>query len=87
MPATNDILIFGQQADGTPTRVALELATGAATLAGELGGHAIGVTLGRGAREAAQEFGAYGLATVYYSADDALSDYGVHAQAHALAQV
>jgi len=87
MPTTNDILVFGQQDDGTPTRVALELATGAATLASELGGHAIGVTLGRGAREAAQELGAYGLATVYYSAGDALSDYGVHAQAHALAQV
>ncbi len=87
MPATTDILVFGQQDDGTPARVALELASGATTLAGELGGRAIGVTLGRGAREAAQELGAYGLSAVYYNANDTLSDYGVHAQAHALAQV
>ncbi len=86
MATTNDILVFGQQDDGAPSRVALELATGAAGLAKELGGRAIGLTLGRGARQAAEELGAYGLGTVYYIPDPSLSDYGVHAQAHALAQ-
>jgi len=87
MPATNNILVFGQQDDGTPSRVALELASGAAGLARELGGRATGVTLGRGAQQAAQELGAYGLDTVYYIPAGELSDYGVHVQAHALAGV
>ncbi len=87
MATTNDILVFGQQDDGAPGRVALELATGATGLAKELGGRAIGVTLGRGARAAAEELGVYGLDTVYYIPDEGLSDYGAHAQAHALAEV
>src|SRR5690348_13538323 len=83
--ATKDILVFGQQDAGTPNRVAAELASGTPGLAHELGGRAIGVTMGRGAQEAAGSLGAYGLAQVYYAPDEALSDYGVHEQAHALA--
>lgn len=84
--ATKDILVFGQQDNGVPNRVAAELASGAPGLARELGGRAIGMTMGRGAREAAEALGPYGLAQVYYAPDEALSDYGVHAQAHALTE-
>ncbi len=87
MSTTKDILIFGEQFEGKPHRVATELATGAASLAGATGGAALGVTLGRGARAAARELGAYGLGHVSYIPSDDLSDYGVHAQAHALADI
>ena len=87
MATSKDILVYGEQTDGTASRAACELATGAAGLAVQLGGKAVGATLGRGAREAAQELGAYGLQHVSYIAADDLSDYGVHAQAHALAGI
>ncbi len=87
MASSNDILVFGEQYGGTPHRVATELASGAAGLAAQLGGRATGVTMGRGARDAGAELGRYGLAHIYCAADEALSDFGVHAQAHALAQL
>ncbi len=82
---SSDILVFGEQENGTPHRVATELATGAAALAGELGGRATGITMGRGARDAAAELGHYGLTHVYSADDPALSEFGIHAQAHVLA--
>ena len=87
MAATNDVLVFGEQEGGAPHRVAAELASGAAGLAAELHGRAVGVTVGRGAAEAARELGRFGLAHLYYAPDERLSDYGVHAQAHVLADV
>ena len=38
-------------------------------------------------REAAQALGQFGLAHVYCAPGEALSDFGVHAQAHALAEL
>ena len=87
MATSGDILVFGEQENGTPHRVATELATGAAGLAEEMGSRASGVTMGRGAREAAQALGQFGLAHVYCAPSEALSDFGVHAQAHALAEL
>ncbi len=87
MATTKDIFMFGEQTNGTPHRVATELATGAAKLAAESGGQAVGVVLGRGAKEAATTLAGYGLNHIYYIAADDLSDYGVHAQAHALAAI
>jgi electron transfer flavoprotein alpha subunit len=84
---SNDILVFGEQENGTPHRVAAELATGAAGLAAELGGRATGITMGRGARDAAGELGRYGLTHLYSADDPALSEFGIHAQAHVLAQI
>ena len=86
MATSNDILIFGEQEDGAPHRVAAELATGAAGLAREMGGRAIGMTVGRGARDAAQALGEFGLEHVICAPDEALTTFGVHAQAYALAQ-
>src|SRR5579884_4006078 len=83
----NDILVFGEQENGAPHRIATELASGAAALASELGGRAVGVTAGRGASDAARELGQFGLAHVYAAPDERLSDFGVHAQAHLLAQL
>jgi len=87
MATSGDILIFGEQENGIPHRVATEIATGAAGLAQEMGGRASGVTMGRGAREAARALGQVGLAHVYCAPDEALSEFGVHAQAHALAEI
>ena len=87
MATSGDIVIFGEQENGTPHRVATELATGAAGLAQEMGSRASGVTMGRGAREAAQALGPFGLAHVYCVPHEALSAFGVHAQAHALAEI
>jgi electron transfer flavoprotein alpha subunit len=87
MAISSDILIFGEQENGTPHRVATELATGATGLAQEIGGRATGVTMGRGAREAALALGQFGLTHVYCATSEALSDFGVHAQAHALAEL
>lgn len=83
----NDILVFGEQYNGTPHRVATELASGAAALAEQLGGRAVGATVGRGARQAAQELGQFGLSHLYCAGDEAISEYGVHAEAHALAAI
>lgn len=83
----NDILVFGEQYNGAPHRVATELASGAAGLAEQLGGHAVGATVGRGARQAAQELGQFGLSHLYCAGDETISDYGVHAEAHALAAI
>jgi len=87
MTTTKDIFIFGEQTNGVPHRIAMELATGAATLTAESGGQAVGVVLGRGAKEAATALAGYGLDHIYYIAAADLSDYGPHAQAHALAAV
>jgi electron transfer flavoprotein alpha subunit len=59
---SNDILFLAEFAAGTPARSALELATGAAELASQSGGSAIGLAYGAGASEGAAALGAHGAA-------------------------
>ena len=59
---SNDILFLAEFAAGTPARSALELATGAAELASQSGGSAIGLAYGAGASDGAAALGAQGAA-------------------------
>jgi electron transfer flavoprotein alpha subunit len=58
---SNDIAFLAEFSDGSPTRAALELAAGAAELAGQSGGAAVALAYGAGAAEAAS-LGAAGAA-------------------------
>jgi electron transfer flavoprotein alpha subunit len=57
---SNDILFLAEFTAGKPARTALELATGAAELAGSSGGDAVAIAYGAGAAAGAASLGAYG---------------------------
>ncbi|HEX6139109.1 MAG TPA: electron transfer flavoprotein subunit alpha/FixB family protein [Candidatus Limnocylindria bacterium] len=59
---SNDVFFLAEFADGKPARSALELAAGAAGLAGAAGGAAVGLAYGSGARDGAAGLGAAGAA-------------------------
>jgi electron transfer flavoprotein alpha subunit len=65
-----DILILAEFAGGAPARSALELATGAAELAGQSGGAAVGLAYGPGASSGAAALGGHGAARVVVLGDD-----------------
>ena len=66
----DDILFLAEFSGGTPARSALELATGAAELAGQSGGAAVGLAYGSGAASGAAALGAQGAARVIVLGDE-----------------
>ncbi|HEY6608546.1 MAG TPA: electron transfer flavoprotein subunit alpha/FixB family protein [Candidatus Limnocylindria bacterium] len=79
---SNDILFLAEFTDGRPARSALELAAGAAELAGQSGGAAVALAYGGGAGAGAASLGAYGATRAIV-----LSDEERPAIAHASAAV
>jgi electron transfer flavoprotein alpha subunit len=67
---STDILFLAEFSGGAPARSALELATGAAELAGQSGGSAIGLAYGSGATSGAAALGAHGAARVIVLGDE-----------------
>jgi electron transfer flavoprotein alpha subunit len=67
---SSDILFLAEFAGGTAARSALELATGAAELATQSGGSAVGLAYGPGASEGASALGAHGAAQVVVLGDE-----------------
>jgi electron transfer flavoprotein alpha subunit len=67
---SNDILFLAEFAGGKPARSALELATGAAELAGQSGGAAVALAYGPGASDGAAGLGAQGAARVIVLGDE-----------------
>jgi electron transfer flavoprotein alpha subunit len=66
-----DIAFLAEFVDGTPARSALELAAGAAELAGAAGGAAVGLAYGPGAADGAAALGSAGAARVVVLGSDA----------------
>ena len=66
----NDILFLAEFAGGKPARSALELATGAAELAGQSGGDAVALAYGPGAAAGAAGLGAHGAVRAIVLGDD-----------------
>jgi electron transfer flavoprotein alpha subunit len=67
---STDILFLAEFAGGSPARSALELATGAAELASQSGGRAVGLAYGPGAASGAASLGAQGAARVVVLGDE-----------------
>jgi electron transfer flavoprotein alpha subunit len=67
---SNEVAFLAEFSDGSPTRAALELAAGAAELAGQSGGKAVALSYGPGAGDAAA-LGAAGASRVVVLGDDA----------------
>ena len=67
---STDILFLAEFSGGAPARSALELATGAAELAGQSGGSAIGLAYGSGATSGAAALGLHGAARVIVLGDE-----------------
>lgn len=62
--AANDVFFLAEFSSGAPARSALELATGAASLAESSGGAAVGLAYGEGAQTGAAALGRYGAQRV-----------------------
>jgi electron transfer flavoprotein alpha subunit len=67
---SNDILFLAEFSGGQPARSALELATGAAELAKQSGGAAVGLAYGSGAANGAAALGAHGAARAIVLGDE-----------------
>ena len=67
---STDILFLAEFAGRAPARSALELATGAAELASQSGGAAVGLAYGPGAGDGAAALGAHGAARVVVLGDE-----------------
>ena len=67
---SNDILFLAEFSGGKPARSALELATGAAELAAQSGGSAVGLAYGPGATAGAAGLGTHGAARAVVLGDD-----------------
>ena len=65
-----DILFLAEFSGGKPARSALELATGAAELAGQSGGSAVALAYGPGATDGAAGLGAHGAARAIVLGDE-----------------
>jgi electron transfer flavoprotein alpha subunit len=86
MPTPNDILFLAEFAASAPARSALELATGAAELATQSGGSAVGLAYGPGAADGAGALGSHGAARVVVLGDDDRPAIGYAAAAVATAR-
>ena len=69
---SNDIAFLAEFAEGEPARSALELAAGAAELAGASGGAAVALAYGSGAKSGAAGLGPAGAAKTVVLGDDAV---------------
>jgi electron transfer flavoprotein alpha subunit len=67
---SNDILFLAEFSGGSPARSALELATGAAELASQSGGSAVGLAYGAGAASGAAALGAHGATRAIVLGDE-----------------
>lgn len=81
----SDVLIYVEHDGGQPRRTALEAATKAAELAAARGGRALAVALGRGAAEAADRLGRFGIDTLFVAEDAAFDRFLVDPHVNALA--
>jgi len=86
LSSNNEIWAFAEQTQGKPSRLATELTTKAAELAGAVGGTAAAVALGPGAGAAAPLLAGYGADKVYVCEEAGLQG-AVAAQAYALAEL
>ncbi len=79
---SNDIWIYVEHDKGQVKKTALELATKAREMAAQLGGTAVAVALGPGAKSAADKLGNFGVTKLYASEDARFTEYCVtpHAQ-------
>lgn len=85
MPA--DVLIYVEHEVGQPKRIALELATRAAELAADLGGKALAVALGSGARDTVDKLGEYGIDELLVNDGDAFDQYLTEPHVEILSQI
>ena len=69
------VVVFAEHRQGRTRKVTFEMATEARRLADELGGHAIGVVLGPGATQLAEELRKYPLDLVYVADDPAVDGF------------
>ncbi len=74
-----------QTGSGKFKKVAFEAAHAASKLAGELGGEAVALAIGKGVGAIAQELGGYGIRNAYTVEDDRLSLYSTTAFAKVIA--
>lgn len=82
-----DILIYVEHDGGQPHRSALELASGGASLAADLGGKVVALALGNGAGATADTLGQYGVNDLYVNEDAVFDEYLSAPQIDILAKV
>ena len=83
----NNVLVFAEQRDGVLKKVAFEMLTAGAELAGQLGGQVEAVLLGSGLDGLPDTLAQYGATKVYVADDPALQPYASEAYAATLGQV
>jgi len=82
-----DILIIAEHRDGEFRKVSYEACTAAKNLAGELGGEAVALVMGKGMKDKCAELGKYGADKVLYAENDAFDYYTTDAYASAAAKL
>jgi electron transfer flavoprotein alpha subunit len=87
MTPVGDVLIYAEHEGGEPRRIALEEASKAAQLAGELGGKVLAVAVGPSASATAAELGQYGVDQLLVSEDPVFDQYLTAPHTDLLAQV
>ena len=83
----NNVLVFAEQRDGVLKKVAFEMLTAGAELAGQLGGQVEAVLLGSGLGGLPEMLAQYGATKVYVADDPALQPYASEAYSATLGQV
>ena len=81
----NEVWIYAEHKDGKLKKSALELLSGARSLANDLGTQLVAVTLGCGLEAMVKELGAYGADKVIIAENEALKNYLAVAYAQTLA--
>ena len=82
-----NVLILAEHQDGKIKKTALELASKASQLAGQIGGQAEAVLVGTGSEALANELAPYGVKKVYFLESPALEKYNAEGFTNALAQL
>ena len=82
-----DVLVYAEHEAGQPRRLALEMATRAAEIAGQQGGKVLAVALGPGAAGAAERLGRYGVDELYVNESDAFDQYLAEPHVEILAEI
>ena len=83
----NNVLVFAEQRDGVLKKVAFEMLTAGAELAGQLGGQVEAVLLGSGLDGLPDTLAQYGATKVYVADDPALQPYASEPYAATLGQI
>jgi electron transfer flavoprotein alpha subunit len=82
-----DVLIYVEHEGGQPRRIALEEASKASEIAGQLGGRVLAVALGAGASRLSDRLGEYGVDDLYVGDSDVFDNYLTEPHVEALAQI